>query len=462
MKTLVDKLKSGVKKAIVLGSTLALFALPKFANGQDLKVFSQKHVTDINPQGIVTGGVDLNDPKYGKRITEEEIDAAYRLKGTTDDWYGSQVVNPFITPGVRGAGTKDYYGSGDADGDGDVDWEDVKYIVIDNKKNYRCDVNGNGVEGDQTGRDGDDQIIGKFIDGQMHYMPGQWNYLNTENSEDHDEKIEWFEKMVKIDDTNTYVEGFGCGDYASKFVFRSAGLEKAREFPSIAYFTDILKLNLDEDNGLYNLPVYMVFTKAKDGQDHFTVGTLTGKNPLKLENYKVLEEQIDEFVQPGDFSMRNEPGDIVRFERLCYNEYPGVGPNYGVMPSVTFQFDSAGKPQLKWKHPDLVTERPGNPVSGIENNSFDKEDIIGNVYPNPFMIGHGDLKIPYYGNGLEANVSITDILGRVVYNEKYESNAAGNEIKVSGDNFRNKAAGYYNVVVSNKNGREVSRIVVQK
>jgi len=429
--------------------------------GQEVKVFSQKHVTAINPHGIVTGGVDLNDPKYGKRITEEEIDEAYRLKGTTGSWYGDQVVNPFIRPGYRDKdmGEREYYGSKDVNGNHIInEYADIQAIYEGNTS-YRGDVNGDGITNST-----DAQIIQKVMEGQIPYAPSDWNYLNTENREGEDEKLDYFEKIVKLDDTNTYVEGFGCGDYASKFVFRTAGLEKPREYSTIAYFTDVLKLDLEKDNGLYNLPVYMVVTKAKNGQDHATVGILTGEDPTRFENFKVLEEQIDEFVEPGDFSMRNEIGDIVRFERLCY--YYSLVDNvykYAVRPMVTYEFDAEGKLFLKWKNPYLVTSRPGNPVTNVWETSISQQDISGKAYPNPYSpySGQDGLKIPYYGNGLEANVRITDMLGRIIYNETYESNIS-DEIKIPNDSFRNVASGLYNVSVSNKKGRQSLRIVIGK
>ncbi|TSA32752.1 MAG: hypothetical protein D4R64_15465, partial [Porphyromonadaceae bacterium] len=286
-----------------LGCCLFLFGplalAPVDANGQKVKVFSPKHVTADNPQGIVTGGYNssTNTANY-----EDEMS---KLKSTTGSWYGDQVVNPFIRPGYRDKdmGEREYYGSKDVNGNHVInEFADVQAIQNGNTS-YRGDVNGDGVTNST-----DASIIQSVMNGTTPYAPSDWNYLTKQ------EKIDYFEKLVKLDDTNTFHEGWTCGEYMSKFSLKFAGLEKGREYGDFNYFNSLI--DMTTENGLFNLPVYQVITKATNGQDHFIVGILVGDNPTNFDDWYFLEEQIDKRVQPGDFSMRSNEGDVARIERL--------------------------------------------------------------------------------------------------------------------------------------------------
>ena len=451
MKSLTNIIKKSARNAVILGVTLGGFALgdQNVQAQNQVKVFSPKHVTAENPQGIVTGGYN---PSNNTTNYEDEIN---RLKSTTGSWYGDQVVNPFIRPGYRDKdmGEREYYGSKDVNGNHKINESADVQAIYDGNTSYRGDVNADGVTNST-----DAGIIQSVMNGTNPYAPSDWNYLTRQ------EKIDYFEKLVKLDDTNTFHEGWTCGEYANDFWLTFAGLEKAEGVQNYSYLSSLM--DMTKDNGLFNIPVYKVFTKATNGEDHFIVGTLVGENPTDFNDWYFLEEQTDQKVKPGDFSMRNNEGDVAFIQRLCYyyneidKEY-----KYGIRDILEFDLHLNSPPTLAWKNKDLVLSRPGNPISGIEEKvtNFSDADIIGNAYPNPYTAGNGELTIPYYGNGLEANVVITDVLGRVVYNEKYESTATANEeIKISNEKTRNFASGNYNVIVNNKKGKEVSRIVVVK
>lgn len=447
MKSLTNILKKGARNAAIFGAVALglIFGAGKTEAQEQLRVFSSKHVTAINPQGIVTGGYEAETANYE--------DEASRLKSTNGTWYGDQVVNPFIRPGYRDKdmGEREYYGSKDVNGNHVINESADVQEIYNGNTSYRGDVNADGVTNST-----DAGIIQSVINLEIPYAPSDWNYLTKQ------EKIDYFEKLVKLDDTDTYHEGWTCGYYMNEFVARFAGLEKAKDYPFYNDFSQLL--NMTTENGLFNLPVYRVSTKAKDGNNHFIVGILVGDNPTNFYDWCFLEEQIDQTVKPGDFSMRSEEGDIIQIDRLCYyyNDFDKEY-NYTIMPNVAFALHNKDPPTLYKKHPDLVTSRPGNPVSGIENRLFDKEDIIGNVYPNPYTAGNGEITIPYYGNGLEANVLVTDVLGRTVYNNKYQSTATTNEeIKISPEYTSSLSAGNYNVIVSNKKGKETSILTVVK
>jgi len=402
-----------------LGCCLFLFGplalAPVDANGQKVKVFSPKHVTADNPQGIVTGGYNssTNTANY-----EDEMS---KLKSTTGSWYGDQVVNPFIRPGYRDKdmGEREYYGSKDVNGNHVInEFADVQAIQNGNTS-YRGDVNGDGVTNST-----DASIIQSVMNGTTPYAPSDWNYLTKQ------EKIDYFEKLVKLDDTNTFHEGWDCSEYSTKFWLKFSGLEKASNIQNGVYNYDYLSslINLNTENGLFNLPVYQVETTSTTGERHAINGIFVGDdNPewdstIDFDDWYFIEPQIDQKVKPGDFSMRNNEGDIVKVERLCYNDLADGTLQYWAMPVVKFDLHNNSPPTLRWKHPDLVLSRPGNPISGIEDIVNPLEKKL-NVFPNPVTAGY-DLNVIINNGQFNRNgkLGIYNLAGQLVYEQKAELN----------------------------------------
>jgi hypothetical protein len=311
---------------------------------------------------------------YGQLLKELQVDSIFHFKSGDEGWYGDQVVNPFISPGIRGAGTRDYYGSGDANGDGQVNNDDVEYLNSGGEINFRCDTNGDGIMGDQN----DVRIILEFVEGIRPYMPSHWNYLNKL------EKIDWFKKMVELDDTDVYKEGWYCGDYTNHFETRFAGFENAENYDGFDFHNNFhFNGHLLEENGKMNLPVYDITTKAGDGNYHGIIGILIGDDPLVFSDWCFIEPQTDGEVKPGMFSMRNQKGDRASFRRLAYTyNWIDNRMKHRNVPVLVYEFDENGEPILTWQHPHIITKHPGNPITEVHSLTY-QSDLIKVIYPNP-------------------------------------------------------------------------------
>ncbi|TSA38711.1 MAG: T9SS C-terminal target domain-containing protein, partial [Porphyromonadaceae bacterium] len=237
-------------------------------------------------------------------------------------------------------------------------------------------------------------------------------------------------KLVKLDDTNTFHEGWDCSEYSTKFWLKFSGLEKASNIQNGVYNYDYLSslINLNTENGLFNLPVYQVETTSTTGERHAINGIFVGDdNPewdstIDFDDWYFIEPQIDQKVKPGDFSMRNNEGDIVKVERLCYNDLADGTLQYWAMPVVKFDLHNNSPPTLRWKHPDLVLSRPGNPISGIEDIVNPLEKKL-NVFPNPVTAGY-DLNVIINNGQFNRNgkLGIYNLAGQLVYEQKAELN----------------------------------------
>lgn len=434
MKSLTNIIKKGARNLAILTAVAGglTFGAGQ-AKAQD-KVFSPKHVTADNPQGIVTGGYKAGTANY-----EDEMS---RLKSTNGTWYGDQVVNPFIRPGYRDKdmGEREYYGSKDVNGNHLINELADAQAIYDGNTSYRGDVNGDGVTNST-----DAGIIQSVIERKIPYAPSDWNYLTRQ------EKIDYFEKLVELDDTNTFHEGWDCSQYSGKFWLKFSGLEKAAELKNEEYTYDYLSglINMNTENGIFNLPVYKVSTTATNGEVHAINAIFVGDNnpnfesTIDFDDWCFFEPQTDKIVFQGDFSMRNNEGDVAKIERLCYNEYPGVGPNYGTMPVVIFNLHPSSVPTLKWKHPGLVTSRPTNPVSGVEDivNPFGEPTL--SVFPNPVRNGQ-DFNIVNSTGQFDENgkLVIYDLAGRLVYEQK-PLVGINNKIIIPSDEINSFANGMY-------------------
>ncbi|MBT4651758.1 T9SS type A sorting domain-containing protein [Candidatus Woesearchaeota archaeon] len=363
-----------LRKALISGFGVALAPhllgkasqLVEMVGGQD------------NPSGIVTGGFDPNDPKYGIKLTESEVDWMSMLKSGNDGWYGDQVVNPYIRPNNVSewefVGSMLYHNG--------VPIQPGEIAEIDKSlHSYILDLNGDGNV-NQTDKDIFDQVVNEGLT-----CPSNWDLMETVN-----ERVNWFEKMVaNYDDTASFREGWTCGEYMTKFGLGIAGLENAEEAQNYNYLSSVFDFN---KNGRVNLPVYTVNTKAKDGNDHTINALFVGSEnvqkdtPEEFDSWYFIEPQTGERVFPGNFSMRAEEGDLARVERLCYNEFGG-NPNIGIMPVVKFDLNKGNNPEAYWKHPDLVLERPKSGGTGIITTHYSQLFEINNLYPN--QIGKGEI-----------------------------------------------------------------------
>ena len=406
MKSVTDRIKKGARNLAIFGAVAGglAFWTQKVEAQNQLRVFSPKHVTADNPQGIVTGGYTSQTANY-----EYEIG---RLRNTSGTWYGDQVANPFIRPGYRDKdmGEREYYGSKDVNGNHVINELADVQAIQDGNTSYKGDVNADGVTNST-----DAGLIQSVINETIPYAPSDWNYLAKQ------EKIDYFEKLKPLDDTDYYREGWVCNEYANRFWLKFAGLEKAKEMKSEEYtFAYLLQLidfsTYTNENGFFNLPVYKVITTAKNGEKHAIDAILVGDDPLNFDEWYFIEPQMDTRVFPGDFSMRNNEGDMVKIERLCYfyNEVL-QRYEYNTLAVVRFDLHNDSSPTLAWKTKYLVASRPPNPVSGIDDivNPSGKPTL--SVFPNPVKRGQDFNIVNSTGQFDETGrLEVLDLMGKTV------------------------------------------------
>ncbi|MCF8305095.1 MAG: T9SS type A sorting domain-containing protein [Ignavibacteriales bacterium] len=347
-------------------------------------------------------------------------------------------LDPFSQPDIQiteGRLPTDYYGSGDADSSGFVDFEDYN-AMVGGIQNDRSDVDGDGVPSTQNDRN----ILLDYIGGNRDILPGHWNHSNGI------EKRDWVNKMIKRDptDSNLGIPGvYDCGWFTRETYVNFHGAEDIENYLHYNKF-------VNPRNARFNIPVMEVVTRTTPLPPnlpgaHAINGVLVGPNdttkyqanPTNFDHWFFFEPQTDGEVHPGDWSMNaNEKVKI-----QWWGIPSGVSTNLNL---VEFLLED-GNPNNYWVHPWMLTHDPNSPTSIVEENSLEKSVKsfkIGNPYPNP---GNGFVNIPYKNNRFgKVTFEIYDMQGQLV------DRISKNDI-VAGENyfkydFGKFASGIYNVV----------------
>lgn len=333
------------------------------------------------------------------------------------DMYYSQATKEFLNPFVRPDITQtNYYGSGDADNDRDIDYDDLNLIKSNQYTNPDwADVSGNGIVESE-----DESLLESYLNKEIPYLPGNWNNLKTR-----EERKSWIEKIIAIDDTNEdilkklYNYGWECTDFEWDFFKNNYGV---KDIPSTYKFrTDAVHKN--ENNGRFNLPLYGVRVWNKElNFDHAIDAILIGDNPLDFNDWYFIEPQNDSEVKPGDWSM---PEDC----RMDINVYHGFdNKTNDFIYDFLVGFDiTEGVPYYAGENRGglLVTKRPSeNPTSVAENNDTKPLELrLNQNYPNPFNSG---TSIPYeLQSSGNVELNIYDVSGRKIETLVNENQQAG-------------------------------------
>ena len=248
--------------------------------------------------------------------------------------------NPFHHP----AATTDYYGSGDADNDGNLTDDDVllaqEMATGTKQPSARADVDGNGVVNAT-----DVARVNGALNGDT--LPAWWDQLSGQAA-----RNAWVDKFLALDRTDEHIyepSWFVCSDFAIQMYINGA-----------FYRGD---LSLTEYSGgptRFNLPLYDV-TVIGPSYGHGINAILIGDDPLNFDDWRFLEPQTDQDVHPGMWDMPyNTTVSISSLELIS------DGAIWQAGKQVVFSVDEAGwtleeyNPNLYLTRPDPETRTPDN------------------------------------------------------------------------------------------------------
>ena len=282
---------------------------------------------------------------YSEKVSDK-IRKNLKENKSTDSFYGDQVLNPFIQPNyvpqnntAPGDFHLGYYGSGDADGNDTLNFADHT-AMVSGMSNDRTDVN--GIDGTNTA---DADLLYDYLTDQIPYLPGHWELLQTSA-----EKINWFEDMVAIDqtDTNTYVPGsYECYSFRTQFLVNFSGMEQI-----LNSGMDFNKMDTTM-NGRFNLPVYGTNTRTSSNVAH-AINSIDVSAPSdNFYSYYFVEPQNDDESFIGGPSL-NDYADINRY--IYYFNEMMQQYLHGFFDVIYMDID--GTPTTTWQHPDLVINKP--------------------------------------------------------------------------------------------------------
>ncbi|MBN2174470.1 MAG: T9SS type A sorting domain-containing protein [Bacteroidales bacterium] len=313
------------------------------------------HITEKG-NTIVSGNLNQND-KSSKELTDYDY-SQYPLFG----------LNPYVPAKDSLFQTEmDWYGSGDVDGNGQIDFND-----------YYSDVSGTNPFYDGTYR-GDTDIDGYTNANQsspdkqiiFEYLVGIRNHINRWEFETTEEEASRLQKAIEIDPTdqiNSSTSGWICSKYANQVFINFNGIYKIEN----SIFAENNGTNLQYDlthNGIFRIPVRLVLTVSENGINHeinsVYLGSPTNQNSLDFYSRIFIEPQTDEFVSIGNWSLNNFANE--RWYGYYYSDFYQQW-DYDARASVYYSF-GGGTPEITFQNEKLVIS--WSPYS----NSYHPQDV---------------------------------------------------------------------------------------
>jgi len=326
-------------------------------------------VPDNNGDGIADEKDYFDIPKevMDEMFPDPETYSLNKAALTAPQWYIDKMNNIFRQPDTNGDLL--WYGSGDADSSGLVDWDD-HYAMQQGVQNDMADVDGDGFPSTAN----DQQILEDKLNGVTHYMPAYKNSF-----QDFSEMHSWNQNIWEIDqlDTTTWVYNeYVSGDFGRETYIRNFG-----------YF-DTSDVNIPQEydlsvNARFNQPVYYVSIFNPNGAGHgmnmmFKNPEIITNDSLSIENCYLIEPQEDGLdIGTNNWSVPN--GTRIKIYGIEGFYDNGAQISY---PIAAFQDnDNNGTFELYGQNPNLVLSKP---VSVKTSPNIPTNIHLTQNFPNPF------------------------------------------------------------------------------
>ena len=298
------------------------------------------------------------------------------------------IFNPFIRQNVL---SENYYGSGDVNDDGKVDWEDVGLM----QKGLINDFT--DIDGDSTLSKTDLQLLEDHLNNGT-ILPGDWNNLETR-----EQREDWLKKMLAIDKTDERQPVLEAGTqhgqggsrktfwvfhhYATQIYLSFFGYTKTDE----NYNVIPEKFNT-KDIGRFNLPVHYVSVDSPEwfnhqgwfrvlvSSDHSINCILVGDNPLNFNDWYFFEPQTDRKIFIGYWDMPINCKISIMTIKNFWKDSGALDTFYG---DIIANFEiKDGIPELTYQNKHLILTRPEPQTFVAEEEPV--EFTLEQNYPNPF------------------------------------------------------------------------------
>lgn len=265
--------------------------------------------------------------------------------------------NPFHQP----ANTTIYYGSGDANGDGEVTAADLQLVrqmaAGTVSANIMADVDASGAV---------DSADVNLVDGALRgeILPGWWNQLTTREQREH-----WVSRFMERDFTkNVNRNGalFYCGHTAGQCAIN--GTQYRRD----------LKATPFNGGQFFNIPVYVV---GLGSRGHAINAILVGDDPLDIHDWFFIEPLSGTETALHNLGKSVDIGALRGFNQIYYYDYGSM-----LRLEVTRDENNNYTGTVKYRYHRFQVTRPMIQQE-VPNNSIDLW--------NPLIVNNGSGKILY-------------------------------------------------------------------